>query len=145
MKGYIEKELVVELLQFLRSSNREEILLKDYIRITDSRIHWTKRRIQALHKAIHVTKAVTIDYVPVRVPAMDSDEITMIQCIRVRRTEVQHLNRLGAAPAEMRRNNAYQEKQKIYRIFWRDRSRAEVATRKRKAATQEKQAKRPVS
>lgn len=87
MKRYGEKDLIVELLQFLRSSKRKEILLKEYIRITDTRIHWTKRRMQALYKAIHATKAVTIDYVPVQVPAMDPEETTTIQCIRVRRTE----------------------------------------------------------
>lgn len=97
MKSYSDKELIVELLQFMRSSGRKEMLLKEYIRITNPRIRWTKRRVQALHKAIHATKAISIDYVPLRIPTEnpDTEETTTIQCIRVRRTEVQHLKKRG--------------------------------------------------
>lgn len=147
MKSYSNKELIVELLQFMRSSGRKEMLLKEYIRLTDPRIHWTKRRVEALHKAIHATKAISIDYVPLQVPVKnpDAEETTTIQCIRVRRTEVQHPRQIGAVPNEERRNDAYQEKQKVYRILWRDRSRTKVVAGKRAAAAKKGQTKRSVS
>lgn len=120
MKGYVEKDLVIELLQFLRSSNRKAILLKDYIRITDSRFHWTKRRVQVLHKAIHATKAISVDYVSMQVPTkkIGSEGRETIQCIRVKRTETIH-QQPTETPREKEKSNPCKREYGVYRIIWR--------------------------
>lgn len=76
---FTNKQLIVELLEFLKSDNKKAILVEEYINRTQNSIEWTKPRIIALYKAIHETKAVTIDYFKVR------KSTTKVLCLQVTR------------------------------------------------------------
>lgn len=54
------KELIVELLQFLRSGNRQSISIEDYLEVTNQTIQWTDQRKRALYKALERTKALSV-------------------------------------------------------------------------------------
>lgn len=80
MTKYTSKEMIVELLQFLKKNKKQSILLEEYIGATSKNIKWTQKRIIALYKAVHETRAIVIDYFP----KMKGE--SLIPCIRVSRT-----------------------------------------------------------
>lgn len=75
---FTSKQLIVELLDFLKKSNKNSILVEEYIQQTQVR-KWNKARIIALYKAVHETRALTINYFPV------SKSDGTCQCLQVTR------------------------------------------------------------
>lgn len=54
------KELIDELLRFLRSGKRQSISIEEYIELTSSMIQWTDKRKRSLYRALDRTNALSV-------------------------------------------------------------------------------------
>ena len=80
MAKYSSKEMIEELLQFLIRSQKKSILIEEYIQKTQNKFKWSQKRVIALYKAIHESKAIVLDYMPVK------KGTSVVSCVRVKRT-----------------------------------------------------------
>lgn len=62
MVHYSTKELIDELLTFMKRRKKRHLLLVEYVEETSGIIPWTKTRKRALYKAVHETNELFRDY-----------------------------------------------------------------------------------
>lgn len=55
-----QRQLVAELMQFLRTGKRKSISVEEYFQLTDKRKHWTPERKSFLYSGLKRSKAVTL-------------------------------------------------------------------------------------
>lgn len=60
MKKDNQKQLIDDLIQFMRSGNRKTIAIADYIKLTNSRKKWTDKQINELYRALDRTQALSV-------------------------------------------------------------------------------------
>lgn len=55
-----QRQLVAELIQFMRTGKRKSISVEDYFQLTDKRKHWTSEHKNLLYRGLQRSKAVTV-------------------------------------------------------------------------------------
>ena len=55
-----QRQLVAELVRFLRTGKRESITVQEYLELTEPRKHWTEEEKNLLYSGLQRTKALTI-------------------------------------------------------------------------------------
>lgn len=55
-----QRQLVADLIRFLRTGKRESIVIEDYFELTDARKHWTKEQKNLLYSGLERTSALTV-------------------------------------------------------------------------------------
>lgn len=55
-----QRQLVAELIRFLRTGKRESITVQEYIELTEPRKHWTEEEKNLLYSGLDRTKALSI-------------------------------------------------------------------------------------
>lgn len=53
---------IQEVLKFMRSGKRKEILLTDYLNLQRKKEEWSKKREKTLLREIHMSKILKVDY-----------------------------------------------------------------------------------
>ncbi|MBO6338635.1 hypothetical protein [Enterococcus faecalis] len=73
--AYITKQMIVELIDYMKENGKKKLLVEDYIKQTQNVKNWTTQRKITLYKAVHETKALYKDYCPIKREEKETPEL----------------------------------------------------------------------